>query len=540
MGIGANTSARELLVLARSTARKLREVAPTATRRLSLCKQLVAKGCKNNRLHHFSAVLQKLEEGSRHYWIGTFYSLLLPPANRRYQAVYFTPPQLAEAIVDQLVAEGFDLRAHSVIDPAAGGAAFLSTIANKMVTAGVPFKTIKKKLHGIEIDSGLARLSEILIAERLDAKIRPGSIVKTGNSLSKQNLGTYDLVIANPPYGRLSQTELKRSRWENVCYSGHINKYALFAELCCKLAKPKGIVALVLPSSFVAGPLYDLLRSHLRACGQLLVLGSVPSRKDVFADVAQDVSVLILRRGGEHDPSKPVVFGRFEMLGGFKATAALTLPTDKRVPWPVPARAQGLVQGGSNLESYGASVKAGYFVWNREGDRMSRRCYSKNYVPLVWAKNVQVGHFCKPKDRRSDGMDFVRFDDDRSGVVRTNAIIIQRTTNSAQKRRLIAARISPSVIKKWGGFVTENHTIVVTAKHLGTLDDLCVLLNSKAVDLRYRQVSGTASVSVTLLRNLDLPHPTILRECLSAIADPEAAIEAAYAKSVSQGVKATA
>jgi adenine-specific DNA-methyltransferase len=231
--------------------------------------------------------------------------------------------------------------------------------------------------------------------------------------------------------------------WRNVCYSGHINKYALFAELCCKLAKKGGLVALVLPSSFVAGPLYDLLRAHLRNSGQLLVLGSVPSRHDVFADVAQDVSVLVLQKGTAHDCNKTVSFGRFPALGKFKPRSEQRLPDSERSPWPVPARAKGLSIGGYTLESYGAKVRSGYFVWNREGERMYTRCYSESYVPLVWAKNVRAGTFCKPRNKAGDGTDYVKFFEETSAVIRSEAIVLQRTTNSAQKRRLIAARISP-------------------------------------------------------------------------------------------------
>lgn len=315
MGTGAIITARELLTLARCTATKLRGKAPTATKRLGYCK-LLLEGIDEDRspLKELSDALANLSIDARHYWIGTFYSLLLLPADRRRQAAYFTPPQLAEAIVDLLVEHGFDIKKHSVIDPAAGGAAFLSTIASRMAKAKISKADIQKRLNGIEIDTGLARLSETLIRERVGGSIENGSVVSTGDSLTKREVGTYDLVIANPPYGRISQSELRPEKWRNVCYSGHINKYALFAELSCKLAKEGGLIALLLPSSFVAGPLYDLLRAHLRAQGQLTLVGSVPSRHDVFADVAQDVSVLILRRGPKHNHQTPVTFGLFHGL----------------------------------------------------------------------------------------------------------------------------------------------------------------------------------------------------------------------------------
>jgi adenine-specific DNA-methyltransferase len=89
--------------------------------------------------------------------------------------------------------------------------------------------------------------------------------------------------------------------------------------------------------------------------------------------------------------------------------------------------------------------------------------------------------------------------------------------------------VDPAVVLRWGGFVTENHTIVLTAKNRRQLALAVKLLNTSAVDQRYRRVSGTAAVSVTLLRQLDLPLPAAFLAALrEANGDAEAAALAAY------------
>ena len=59
---------------------------------------------------------------------------------------------------------------------------------------------------------------------------------------------------------------------------------------------------------------------------------------------------------------------------------------------------------------------------------------------------------------------------------------------------------------------------------------LCLLLNSKAVDACYRQLSGTASISVTLLRRLDLPSPQALKAALARNKNVEEAVEDAASR----------
>jgi adenine-specific DNA-methyltransferase len=123
----------------------------------------------------------------------------------------------------------------------------------------------------------------------------------------------------------------------------------------------------------------------------------------------------------------------------------------------------------------------------------------------------------------------VTFAEDSAAVIRSAAAVMQRTTNDKQPRRLIAAMVDPAVVARWGGFVTENHTIVLTSENPEQLALAVALLNTSAVDQRYRRVSGTAAVSVTLLRKLDLPLPAVFREALrDADGDAEAAALAAY------------
>lgn len=541
VGVQEIIHARELLVLARKAATvRVRDSELSPIKRVRLSLGLLHGSPSEGLLAEVATRLLELGIDQKHYWVGTFYTLLLSPAVRRAQAAYFTPPNLSKALIRLVRSEGFDPLHHTAIDPAAGGAAFLSTLAGEMRELEVPPKDILRRLHGIEIDRGLARLSEALIADRIGSSITPGSVVEVRDALKGRHAKTYDLVIANPPYGRISLSALRDNAWRDVCHPGHINKYALFAERCFRLAKPGGLVALVLPSSFIAGPLYGKLRAYMREQGEILTLGSVTTRNDVFVDVTQDVSIVVARAGTVHRPDHAVSFGNVTGFGPFKPTFATTLPAKSADAWMSAGKQPGVATGGATLADYRAVLRVGYFVWNRELERMSKRRSAKLDMPLLWARNVRPGKFCLPRAKTGKGIDFVRFDKESPAIVRSNAVILQRTTNSAQSRRLIAARVSPSVLHKWGGFVTENHTLLVTAPDVATLNTLCFLLNSAAVDGRYRQLSGTASISANLLRNLDLPTPEALAHAIQAVGLCEEAVERAYAATASAKARRTA
>jgi len=524
----AEVSKSALLAHARSAAKYLRDRAQTAQARAEACLDLLSDIGSDARLEGFRRALHALPLDERHYWVGTLYTLMLPGKVRRSQATYFTPPAVADAVVDMAIRAGFDLSSDDVLDPAAGGAAFLSTLAGRMSIAELPPREVVHRLNGIEIDDGLATLSRRLIAERLGSPL-PREVIVTGDALRYPIPAAYGLVIANPPYGRMTLDDVQGNAWKRVAHSGHVNKYALFTELCFKHAKPGGIVALVIPSSFRAGPLYDRMRAFIRSQGEVLSIGSIAGRDGVFVDVAQDISVLVTRKGKPHASGAMVSFPIVGRTPTTEPAVEQALPEEAGDAWPLPA-ADPRDIGGATLADYGVSARAGYFVWNREGDRLVEKLAQRQGgYPLIWAKNVRLHEDCRPAGKKNAKADFVTFDGDSSAIIKTAAAVMQRTTNDTQPRRLVAAMVDPAVVEKWGGFVTENHTIVLTANDPEKLRTAITLLNTAAVDQRYRRVSGTASVSVTLLRQLDLPKPAAFASALvDAEGDAESAALAAY------------
>jgi hypothetical protein len=127
-----------VLIVARALAQKLGSRRPqSAAMRAELCLSLLPGRTAPDDLADFKTLITKLPEDEQHYWIGTLYTLLLPPKTRHEQAAYFTPPYLAEAVLDLAIGAGFDPAQHRVLDPAAGGAAFLSTIAARKIALGL-------------------------------------------------------------------------------------------------------------------------------------------------------------------------------------------------------------------------------------------------------------------------------------------------------------------------------------------------------------------------------------------------------------------
>ena len=108
------------------------------------------------------------------------------------------------------------------------------------------------------------------------------------------------------------------------------------------------------------------------------------------------------------------------------------------------------------------------------------------------------------------------------------AVVVQRTSNRKQSRRLIAAHVPAAFAAEHGGWTAENHVLVLLPIRRGHVpgEVLARVLNSKAVDDVFAARSGTVSVSARLLNSLPLPPLVESDEravAAAALGHPEAA-----------------
>src|SRR3546814_10290212 len=89
-------------------------------------------------------------------------------------------------------------------------------------------------------------------------------IVRVCDSLDEEPTENFDLVISNPPYGRVALTKEQRDRYARSLY-GHANLYGVFTDIALRWAKADGTIAYLTPTSFLAGQYYAALREFGRA-----------------------------------------------------------------------------------------------------------------------------------------------------------------------------------------------------------------------------------------------------------------------------------
>ncbi len=484
------------------------------------------------------------------YLISVTYTAMLPDDLRSKLGAYYTPPPLAQRLVTMATRAGVDWRSCRVLDPACGGGAFLSAAALPILQAtsgespAIRLANIEARLRGFEIDPYAAWLSQIFLEATIlplciAAERRLAAVVEVRDSLSapepREKSDQYDLVIGNPPYGRVPLPPNQRERYRRSLY-GHANLYGLFTDLAVRFTRSGGLIAFVTPTSFLAGEYFKSLRSLLVQTARPLNIDFVSVRKGVFDDALQETMLATYRKTGVYlrPPTVHFLSPKDDDTLTAERGGNFDLPAGGG-PWLVPrsreqarliARLRAMPH---RLKDYGYEVSTGPLVWNRHKDQLaSKPC--KNTFPLIWAESVTAhGRFQFRADKRNHEPFFKPKPGDDWLITRKPCVLLQRTTAKEQQSRLIAAELPKQFLQEYRAVVIENHLNMIRSINGSPLVSTAILarlLNNPIVDRAFRCLSGSVAVSAYELENLPLPPPEDLARLLAGRTSTDAIAQA--------------
>ncbi len=241
--------------------------------------------------------------------IGAVYTSALPDEYRAEHGIFYTPPALIEHLLDMATAAGTDLLTARVLDPACGGGGFLAAAAARMVMAlgdtepALVLKQLAHRLHGFEQDPFGAWLAQtaldIQLAPLGRAAMREIPLMvsmRDSLDLRREEESSFDLVVGNPPYGRVTPPPARRAVFARSTY-GHANLYGLFTDAALRWAAEGGLVAYVTPTSMLSGLYHKALRALLAREGPPVAVHLVAERSGVFEDVLQETMLAVYGRG---------------------------------------------------------------------------------------------------------------------------------------------------------------------------------------------------------------------------------------------------
>ncbi len=333
--------------------------------------------------------------------------------------------------------------------------------------------------------------------------------------------GQYDLVIENPPYGKLAVSSAHRTAMRANGVDTP-NLYAAFLSLSVAALRTGGQVVAITPRSFFNGPYFGAFRSHLLDSIALDRIHVFDSRSTVFADtgVLQEnvvfagtrdappgtVELSVSRDHTDDISSRTVAYEEVVLPSDPHRFIRLTIGSEDT------AAVEAVLSQPCSLADLGIQVSTGRVV-----DFRSRHALSSveqpDAVPLIYPGNLRDGSVFWPREIRKPQW-FQPRDDRDCGMLLPEGwyTVVKRFSAKEERRRIVASVWSP--VDNPGEVAFENHLNVFHVSGHG-MDEfiakgMAMWLNSSVVDKFFRTFSGHTQVNATDLRTLRFPSMGML------------------------------
>lgn len=192
-------------------------------------------------------------------FLGLVYISISNAARRKALGAYYTPITVVNQLINEIKAD-VDLIKADIFDPCCGTGNFLIALKKHGI--------LLANLYGQDIDEISCQIARINVALNYD--IKDVNLLKShficGNTLEKDAITEFDIILGNPPWGydfSNENTSYLRSNFETASVNG-MESYDLFVEKSLTLLKKNGLLAFVLPEAVLN------VKSH-KAVRQLLL-----------------------------------------------------------------------------------------------------------------------------------------------------------------------------------------------------------------------------------------------------------------------------
>lgn len=256
---------------------------------------------------------------SKHQFLGDLFEQLLNKGFKQNEGQFFTPMPITRFIWDCLPVERLmhleeGIIYPKVIDYACGAGHFLTEAVEAInAFAETDEKTnlwVRDHIFGIEKDYRLARVSKISLFMNGagDGNIIFGDGLENAPDKHIEN-ESFDVLAANPPYSVASfksHLQLKNNRFELLRHIGENGSEieVLFVERIVQLLKPKGIAAVILPSSILSNDSASYTGARELILQNFLIRAIAQFGSKTFGATGTNTIVLFLEKYAEPPKKK--------------------------------------------------------------------------------------------------------------------------------------------------------------------------------------------------------------------------------------------
>tara|TARA_B100000929_G_scaffold281244_1_gene260069 strand:+ start:1647 stop:3023 length:1377 start_codon:yes stop_codon:yes gene_type:complete len=277
---------------------------------------------------------------------------------KKSEGIFFTPQNIVKKTVNDVLkyVKLNKLKFNNILEPSCGSGEFIDYLEKKVKN---------KTIDCVELNK--------TIFDEVSMKKYAKNEVKFFNEdfLKYDSSKTYDLIFGNPPYFVIKKKDILDIDKEYI--TGRPNIFCLFIIHSLRRLNKDGILAFVLPNSFLNSSYYEKVRKLIWDKYHLVKIINF-NNINKFKDTQQSTSTFIIQNKIMEDKTNDYIIE----IGGRK------IFTDKK------KELEELIENSTTLKKLGFKVKNGDTVWNQLKDILTD---DEKETILVYSSNIKNNEF---------------------------------------------------------------------------------------------------------------------------------------------------
>ena len=470
--------------------------------------------------------------------LGLIYAKESSGIEKKSKGQFFTPLAIARFMASMSTSQN---QAVSILDPGCGTGVLSISLAEHLISVNPQLKAIR--IVAYETDVNLIKYSQLTFAylkewlSQKDIKFKYTlhitdfvldncDSLDASTNLFRKKLDSFDYIISNPPYFKLSKDDEKTKAAKSVV-NGHANIYSIFMAIAAQLLKTKkSELIFITPRSFSSGSYFQAFRNNFFKKVDIIQVHLFQSRKETFSrDKVLQETIIIKCQPKTQGKNRPeILVTSSNGTKDLNSLEALTLPSnivieydsaDRIVFLPTTQREWEIVElfrtWNGSLNKYNIQISTGPVVAHRAWDFIQNQSQNESFdiVPLFWLHNVFKMELTWPIEKPDKGQYIKSEQKSRSILIENkNYLLLRRFSSKDDKSRLIAAPYFSNATT--ADFIGIENKLNYIYRPKGYLDraeiiGLGALFNSNLFDQFFRIINGNVNVSATELRFMPLP-----------------------------------
>lgn len=443
----------------------------------------------------------------------------VPKAQRKKYGQFFTNMTIASYMVSLF---NFDLSKPEIylLDAGAGTGILSAAVIDRLIEVGYKGKI---NLTCYETDEHVLPLlnnnlnllqSEYGIEYSVIQKNYITSQCSGNKELASIQDRTYDYIIGNPPYLKVSKDAVEAKAMPSVCY-GAPNLYFLFWAMGIRNLKDGQELVYIVPRSWTSGAYFKKFREYLFRFCVITDIHLFDSRDKVFEgeSVLQETLIIKVIK----TTVKPAYINittsstsNFSDLKTFRASYETVVARNQFVYLVTNENDAAILsminRFDKTLLDINLRMQTGLIVDFRTREVLRNQLEEDSY-PLLYSQHIKNGHVIWPLGKEGEVIKT-----DRRAFLQENSdfLLVKRFTSKEEEKRLQCGIYLKQRFPQFQYISTQNKINFIKCDSTYIVYGLFVLLNSSFYDKYYRILNGSTQVNSTEINQIPVPDRALI------------------------------